>query len=154
MGNVRISEYKAQIGCGIFFAAFAIILYFILIPSQIEVTRQQIGQSPRFFPELLAGLLFLFAVGLTASGWRMRDKKNQKEIVFEAKEVKLVLVTLAIISLQTIGFAFIGYLIPAILAMAVCMYAYGQRNWLKIVLISVLVPVGIKYLFSLQMYLP
>jgi hypothetical protein len=152
--NVRIPEYKAQIGGGVFFAIFSIILYFIIIPSQIAVTRQQMGVTPRFFPELLAGLLFLFALGLAMSGWRMRDKKNQKEIVFEAKEVKLVLLTLAVISLQTIGFNLIGYLIPAILAIAVCMYMYGQRNWVKIVLISVLVPVGIKYLFSLQMYLP
>lgn len=154
MGNVRISEYKAQIGGGIIFAIFSVLLYFVIIPSQIAVTRQQMGVSPRFFPELLAALLFLFSVGLAIGGWRMRDRKNQKEIVFESKEVRLVLLTLGVISLQTVGFELVGYLIPAILAIAVCMYMYGQRNWLKIVLVSVLVPVGIKYLFSLQMYLP
>lgn len=151
---MKILEYKAQIGGGALFAIFSVLLYWVIIPSQITVTRQQMGVSPRFFPELLAVLLFLFSVALAVNGWRIRDRENQKEIVFEPREVRLVLLTLGVISLQTIGFNLIGYLVPAILAIAVCMYMYGQRNWLKIVLVSVLVPVGIKSLFSLQMYLP
>lgn len=151
---MKISEYKAQIGGGVILALFSILLYFVIIPSQIPATRQQMGVTPRFFPEMLAGLLFLFSVALAVDGWFMRGDKNQKEFVFESKEIRLVVLTLGVISLQTIGFNLIGYLIPAILAMAVCMYLYGQRSWLKIVMISVLVPVGIKSLFGLQMYLP
>ena len=153
---MKIPEYKAQIGGGILLALFSILLHFVLIPWQISLPRQHMGISPRFYPELLAGLLFILAIALALEGWRMREKKNQAVFTFESKEVRLVVLTLAIISLQIIAFNLIGYLIPAILAMAVCMYLYGQRSWLKIVLLSVSIPVSIKLIFEygMQVHLP
>ena len=54
------------------------------------------------------------------------------------------------------GFDTIGYLIPAMLAIAVLMYIYGHRNYYTIVIISVLLPMAIQLFFekTLQVYLP
>jgi hypothetical protein len=153
---MQIPEYKAQIGGGLILALFSILLYFYIIPTQVTFGSRQMGVSPRFFPDILALLLFIFSVALSIDGYRMRNRKNQKVFSFVAKEVRLVLLTLLVIALQTVGFQTIGYVIPAMLALAVCMYLYGQRNLVKIALISVLLPLGIKLFFEkgLQVYLP
>jgi membrane-associated HD superfamily phosphohydrolase len=153
---MQIPESKAQIGGGIILSLFSILLYFYIIPTQILFSSRQMGVSPRFFPNALALLLLVFSLALIVDGYRMRNKKNQKVFSFAAKEVRLVFITLLVIALQIIGFQTIGYLVPAALALAVCMYLYGQRNYLKIALIAVLLPLGIKLFFvqALQVYLP
>lgn len=153
---MRIPEYKARIGGGIFMALFALALYFFIIPAEINLVRQKIGASPRLFPNILAWGLFLFSVALTVEGYKIRNDEHQNSYTFGWKESRIVLATLGIIAVQAIGFDAIGYLIPASLALAACMYLYGQRNYLLIILISVLLPLGIKLFFAktLQVYLP
>lgn len=153
---MRISESKAQMVGGGILSLFALILYFVIIPAEIVFTKVSMGVSPRYFPDLLAGLLFIFAVALAVDGYRMRNRKTMKSYSVTAKDLRIVFFTLGIIALQIVGFDQIGYLIPAIIAIAACMYMYGQRNYLVIVLVSVLLPVGIKYFFEqmLQVALP
>jgi len=153
---MQISESKAQMVGGTILALFAVALYFIIIPAEIIFAQVRMGVSPRYFPNLLAGLLFIFAVALAVDGYRMRDHKKMKSYSVTAKDLRIVLFTLGVIALQIIGFDLIGYLVPAMLAIAVCMYMYGQRNYLLIVLVSVLLPLGIKYFFEqmLQVALP
>lgn len=153
---MKIPEYKAQIGGGCILGLFSLILYFFIIPREIIFSKQQLGVSPQYFPNLLSGLLFMLSVALGIDGYRSRDKKNQKTFDITWKETRLVAVTLGVIALQIIGFDTIGYLIPAILAIAVLMYVYGHRNYITIVVVSVLLPVAIKLFFekTLQVYLP
>ena len=153
---VRIPEYKAQIYGGVILGIFALLLYFVIIPREIVFTRHQMGVSPAYFPNLLAGLLFILSICLAVDGYWKKTKKTQKEFVFIWKETRLVLVTLLVIALQTIGFDTIGYLIPAILAIAVLMYVYGHRKYITIAAVSVALPVTVKFFFesTLQVYLP
>ncbi|MDR1243132.1 MAG: tripartite tricarboxylate transporter TctB family protein [Deltaproteobacteria bacterium] len=153
---MQIPEYKAQIGGGVILALFSCLLYFYIIPTQVIFASRQMGVSPRFFPDILALLLFIFSIALGIDGYKMRNREKQKVFSFVAKEVRLVFLTLLIIALQTVGFQTIGYLIPAILALAVCMFLYGQRSLIKIALVSILLPWGIKLFFekTLQVYLP
>jgi len=157
--QVQIPEYKARIGAGIFFALLALLLYFVIIPNGIMIAKlpsQMAGVSPRYFPNLLAGLLFVFAVALGIDGYRMRHKKKQSIHTFSLRETRMVAITLLIIALQILAFERIGYLIPAMAAIAACMYVFGHRKYLTIALVSVLLPVGIKLSFEklLQVWLP
>ena len=153
---MQIPESKAQMYGGTILAIFALVLFFLIIPAEIVFVTQKMGVSPRYFPNALAWMLFAFSVGLVVDGYRSRNKKKQRFYAVNAKEVRIVFLTLGIIALQIIGFDTIGYLIPAGLALAACMYLYGQRNYLIIILISVLLPFGIKLFFenTLQVYLP
>ena len=85
---MRISESKAQMFGGALLSLFALILYFVIIPAEIVFSRVQMGVSPRYFPNLLAGLLFVFAVALAVDGYRMRDRKNMKEYSITAKDLR------------------------------------------------------------------
>jgi peptidoglycan/LPS O-acetylase OafA/YrhL len=153
---MKIPEYKTQIVGGVILGLFSLFLYFYLIPTQIVFAKQQMGVSPQYFPSLLAGLLFVLSIALGVVGYRNRNKKNQREYELIWKESKLVLITLVVIALQIVGFTFIGYLIPAMLAIAVCMYIYGHRNYITIAIVSILLPLAVKLFFekALQVYLP
>ena len=153
---MKIPEYKAQISGGVILGLFSLALYFFIIPREIVFVKQQMGVSPQYFPNFLAGLLFVLSVSLGVVGYRSRNKKNQNIINLNWKETRLVVVTLGVIALQNIGFDTIGYLVPAMLAIAALMYVYGHRNYLTIVIVSVLLPVAIKLFFekTLQVYLP
>ena len=153
---MHIPEYKAKIIGGIFFSAFSLALYFFIIPSQIKLVDFHTTISPRYFPTILSFVLLIFSSSLAIEGYMDRKKENQKIYTFEAKEVKFVIATLCIITLQTIGFTTIGYLVPSCLALAALMYMYGQRNYIIILLIAILLPLGIKLFFenTIQVYLP
>ena len=153
---MEIPEHKAQIGGGIILGVFSLVLYFLIIPMEIVYVKQQLGVSPQYFPNLLAGLLFVLSVALGVDGYRSRNKKNQNVIAISWKETKLVAITLGVIALQNVGFEAIGYLIPAMLAIGVLMYFYGHRNYITIAVVSILLPVAIQLFFekTLQVYLP
>jgi hypothetical protein len=152
----QIPEYKAQIGGAVFFGLLSLLLFFVIIPREIVFAQQKMGVSPSYFPNLLSGLLFIFAVALGVDGYWMRKKKKQRVYTFSLQETKMVTITLIIIALQILAFDQIGYLIPAMAAIAACMYVFGHRKYLMIVLVSVLLPIGIKMSFEklLQVTLP
>ncbi len=154
--QVQIPEHKAQIGGAVFFGLLSLLLYFVIIPREIVFAQQKMGVSPSYFPNMLSGLLFIFAVALGVDGYRMRHRKKQRIYSFSLQETKLVAVTLILIGLQIVGFDLIGYLVPAMAAIAACMYVFGHRNYLTIIVISVLLPVAIKLFFEkmLQVSLP
>lgn len=153
---MKIPEYKAQIGGGFILGLFSLLLYFVVIPREIVFAKQQLGVSPQYFPNLLAGMLFALSAALGIDGYRIRNKRHQRQFDITWKETKLVAVTLAVIALQIIGFDAVGYLIPAMLAIAALMYVYGHRNYITIVVVSVLLPAAIKLFFekTLHVYLP
>jgi membrane-associated HD superfamily phosphohydrolase len=153
---MKVPEYKTQIYGGAILGLFSLILYFYIIPTEIVFTKRQMGVSPQYFPNLLAGLLFVLSIALIVDGYKNRRKKNQREYELIWKESRLVLITLGIIALQIVGFDLIGYLVPAMIAIAACMYIYGHRSHVTIVVVSILLPVSVKLFFekALQVYLP
>ncbi|MDL2210100.1 tripartite tricarboxylate transporter TctB family protein [Desulfovibrio sp. OttesenSCG-928-O18] len=153
---MKIPEYKTHIYGGIILGMVALLLYFVIIPREIVFTQQKMGVSPQYFPNLLAGMLFVLAIALGINGYRNRNRPVRREYTVVWKETRLVIFTLAVIGVQIIGFDTIGYLIPAMLAIAVCMYIYGHKNYITIVIVSVALPVGIMLFFekTLQVYLP
>jgi len=153
---MKIPEHKAQVWGGVILGLFSILLFFFIIPREIVFAKQQLGVSPQYFPNLLAGILFILSVALGIDGYRGRNKKNQKSFDITWKETRLVAITLGVIALQIVGFDTIGYLVPAMLAIATLMFMYGHKNYITIVAVSILLPVAIQLFFvkTLQVYLP
>jgi len=153
---MKVPEYKTHIYGGFILGLFSLVLYFFIIPTEIVFVKQQMGVSPQYFPNLLAALLFVLSIALAVNGYRNRNKKIQREYELVWKQSRLVFITLGVIALQIIGFDTVGYLIPAILAIAASMYIYGHRNYITIGVVSVLLPVAIRLFFekTLQVYLP
>lgn len=148
-------ESKVERAGGIILGSFSLIVYFLVIPTEITEV-QRFGVSPRFMPELVCMLLLVSAICLFVNGYMNRNNANQKVYRISPTESKLVLKSLLLITLYIVAFDWLGYMIPTIAALAIFMYTYGQRNIKLIVLISLALPTLIYVFFTkvLQMPLP
>lgn len=145
---MSLTESKSNKILGIFFTAFSLLLLFAIIPAQIKHIPGA-NPSPRFFPQVIAILLFILGVTLLISG--IKGKKGKPDdVVFSlnAKEAKLVGITLGVFVLYTAALYFLPYIPATILTMAVLMTAYGQKKKWKIIATSILLPLIIYFSFT------
>ncbi len=151
--NIKESRVD-QIG-GIILGIFSLLLYFVIIPLEVGDTSK-FGVSPRFLPQILALLLMFLSICQVISGYKKRGQEDQKIYTINPNELKLILKSLGVFIIYIIALNITGYLITTVVALAVFMFLYGQRNIKRIVLVSVGIPIAI-YLFftkALTMVLP
>lgn len=136
--------------------AFALALRFVVIPWQIADELPQSGTHARYIPEAVSYLLMLCGVLLAVNGYMIRNAPEQRIYVFNLGNMRLVGYSLVVISANIIAFNLIGYIIPAACTLAILMLLYGNRSYVKIAVISIVLPLLIDQLFkiTLQMYLP
>lgn len=101
----------------------------------------------------------VLGIVLFASGWRKgKAPKQEDEETYSLgkKETRLVLLTLGIVILYVIILHFIPYIPATMVFLAVLITLYGQRNKLKIILPSVLLPIIIYvgFTYGLQLHMP
>ncbi|NIO20065.1 MAG: hypothetical protein GTN76_04805 [Candidatus Aenigmarchaeota archaeon] len=124
---------------------FGLIVYFILIPTQIG--KDKMGLPSAFFPELsifaLAGLSLLLFIKA-----HFERKPEGEEIIFHMsrEEFLRLMVILVMMSLYVILLHFVGFIISSPVILGLLMYYSGQRKWKIILPIIVFIPVII-YLF-------
>ena len=74
---MNFAESKVEQAGGILLSIFSLIVYFLVIPAEISGSRG-IGVSPRFMPELVCMILFVFAICLFVSGYKKRNNVRQR----------------------------------------------------------------------------
>ncbi len=145
---ISLTESKASRILGIFFIAFAVVLLILIIPTQIQHVPGA-SPSPRFFPRILAVLLGALGTSLLVTGIKDKDKPDQAVVVsLDAKEAKLVALTIGVLMLYTVLLYFLPYIPATVLALGVLITSYGQKSVRKIVLTSILLPVIIYFSFT------
>lgn len=152
---MKFAESKVDQVGGIIFGVFSLLLYFVIIPTEV-VDSQQFGVSPRFLPQLVALSLLFLAICLFVSGYRKRNQENQKIYTINPTELKLIAKTLILFALYILALDFLGYMIPTIVVLGIFMYMYGQRRIKLLIAIALGLPVVIYFFFTkaLQMVLP
>ena len=142
---------------GIIFVVLGILLLVVVIPTQIKYVDGAYPQ-PRFFPQLISSLLIVLGIALSAGGIKKKKKMpedEQETYNFKWKVVRLVLFTLLILVVYVALLNFIPYLPATMIALAVLMVAYGQRNKWKIIGVAILLPiiiyVGLTYGLKLRL---
>ncbi len=142
---------------GVISVVLGILLYVLIIPSQIKAVPQSPWyNSPRFFPYLLAGILIVCGICLFLMGMGKEKKGNDPECCsFHLAELKIVLFTLLAIVAYTLAMSYLPlhYILVSALVMAFLMYLCGQRNWKLIVLVSILLPVIIFFSFKYGLHI-
>lgn len=152
---MRWNESKAIQGCAIFFLVFAVILLVFIIPSTVKDVRT-FGTSPRLLPDAVAILIGVLAVWLFFEGRGQRNAKNQKQYGFDFIEVRLVVITLAVVATNLLLIEILGYMITTGLSLGALMWLFGYRKTKMLIATSVVFPVTINYFFQylLRLYLP
>ena len=123
------------VGAGI--AAFALLLYVVIIPAQVEVPRFEVGgglggvaASPLFFPRLIAVVLGVLGASLFVRAYtRARSLANGEGFPFVLQESLRVVGTVAIVAVYAALLETIGYvLLTPVALVALCVFL-GYRRW-------------------------
>ena len=136
---------------GIGLLVFSVIVYFIIIPNQInEISFGAGSLSPSFFPRVAAGAIGFLAIFLIVNNYFF---KHQTVIAkFGPKSLSIILFLIAYV----VGIQIFGYLLATGLFLFILMLYLSRENWLKyIVIIAVFLVVN--YLFfekTLKLILP
>jgi hypothetical protein len=152
---MSINESKVDQIFGLLLGIFALLLFFVIIPNEVADTSK-FGVSPRFLPNVLALLLLVLSICQIVSGFKKKDKKDQKTYTINPNELKLIGKSMLIFIVYLVAINIVGYLISTTVTLAVFMLVYGQKNIKKIALVSVGIPIVIYIFFTkaLQMVLP
>ncbi len=152
---MSVDESKIERILGVIFFFLGLLLLFVIIPWQIKDVGADFP-TPRSFPDIISGSISVLGVALFLSGRRKIGKPDLKTYVLTKKEARLVSITLVLLILYIIALAFLPYIPTTVVVLGLMIWLYGQKNWIKLAVTAVCVPVVIYYSFSylLQLRLP
>ena len=133
-----------------------LILAFLIIPTQIKDVDVEWYNSPRLFPWIISGLFVVLGAALFFSGRKKaRTMPDSEQEVYSLpwEKAKMVLLFLLIIVLYVISMEFLPYIPCTIVALAVMMLVAGQRSWIKLGAVSIILPIVIYYSFTMLLKL-
>ena len=134
-----IVKLKRQFWEGLFIIALGTGIL-LLIPSQIRVFfGLETGLPPGFLPTLVSiGLLLVGSLMCIVSLFNKTEKV--KEINISGKDIKII--TIAAVTLFSYAFLFpiIGFLTTSIIYVGILSFLCGQRNYVKILILMLLIP--------------
>jgi len=158
---------KADIVLGIIFAALSIVFYI----GTLSFPKFSIGINPKVYPLFIIISTFALSVMLMVQGIIKLRKERPPSTKTSAEKgisepiscdvslpkgkTALKLIALAIVILAyVIGFEPLGYIIVTPLLMAFTMYFFGERKPLRIIVVSILVPVILYWVFRTVFRVP
>jgi len=158
---------KADIVLGIIFGALSIVFYI----GTLSFPKFSIGINPKVYPLFIIISTFALSVMLMVQGIIKLKKERPPSTKTSAEKgisepiscdvslpkgkTALKLIALAIVILAyVIGFEPLGYIIVTPLLMAFTMYFFGERKPLRIIVVSILVPVVLYWVFRTVFRVP
>ncbi len=127
--------------------AFAGVLYFVLIPAGVDEPSYA-SQSPRAFPQILAVLIAVSAIALFVLEWRgLQPRRTERFTVW-------FLFAPAVSTLYALALKPLGFTLATAAVLAVLFFSLGERRWLIVAGISLVIAFGIYLAFVHLMNVP
>ena len=151
-----LKESKAWMISGIAFLVLGLLMVFIIIPWQIADPSAADELGPRFFPRIICSSMAVLGALLTYHGYRKRNEENQKTLGVSMQGLKYIAVTFGILIVYVLSLYFLPYMVSTAIGLFLLMYFYGQRNWVKLIGVSVGLPIVIylSFTYLLMLKLP
>lgn len=125
--------------------------------GKFEEVKNTYVQASTFPRVMIVGMLIFSVILFVQSIWRLLSMKEGDTDYLASKAASLNFVkdkslqaALLVIILGVVFvalFELLGYVICAALVSVVIMFLIGKRNWLQMILVSVLVPLGMWFIF-------
>ena len=134
------NESTMELVVGAVLAVLSAIFFMFVIPRQI-VYIPDVFPSPRTFPLVITGALFILSLALFASGWLKRKKENLQVFTISLNGLKMVGLTLLSMVVYVIVLPIFGYVISTVSLAIFLTFAYGQRNIILSVALAIIIPI-------------
>jgi len=129
-------------GIGIFIVGA--IFYFLACQLPVAKVGLGAGGYPKFITVILCTLAIILSI---QSYFKMR-KNLKDERKTTAKELLSVGALALSFFLYLVSMKYIGFLISTPIFLLLFLYQYGERNWIRMILVSVITPALIYVLFQ------
>lgn len=152
MSNKLNIANKTELIIGIFLTIFSLILYFVIIPTQVTISVEK-NFSSLYFPKAAVLVMLLISVTiLLQSIFQLKRYKNLSENSrFNKQGILRVLAALVLIIVGYYGFKFFGYIVVTAFSIVGWMFLFREMNWKRFVIVSSLTPVISYYFFTIVM---
>ena len=153
-GTSRIKTFGKDFWSGLVFLVISLLLYFVIIPGEVEGEIQR-GLAPTFFPNFAAAWIGFFGIFLLTNELvSNRASSPSKESKMQLRQdLKGAVCAMVISIFYIIVCSIVGYLISTVLFLAVFCWILGERRWRMIVVATLATTFGIYFLFGMVMRL-
>jgi len=151
----RFKNKDAIKGLTLFF--LFLIVYFVLIPMEVEVFSSEEALQANFFPKLLIIVLICFCGFLTLAG--LKEGKGKSEGVIDVNSVSQRKESWKRVCLISISFIVylailrpVGFIISSLSFLLFAMNYYGSQKWLINIILSIIFVFAIYFVFRQILY--
>ena len=166
--KIRLNRVAAFI-CLIIGLIYFILIYFQASPREVPGARGFGRLTGRFFPQLGGGTFLLTAAFLLVKSFlnekfikktddadMLKSMLNNNAAVIGMSRVEFIgSALITVFGLVYVGLLpFVGYLVATVIAVFVLSRVMGNRNWLYLFILAVIIPSIIYYVFISILYVP
>ncbi|WP_281974629.1 tripartite tricarboxylate transporter TctB family protein [Halobacillus litoralis] len=126
-----MNSKKANIILAVLSILFA--LWFLLSAGNLPAPLNEVNIGPAAFPKVISILIILFSLAITIKSFL--DKKSDDEI--KINRFKSILMFIGGILLFGLTIPYLGFYISAAIYFPILLFLASERNWKRIVLVTV-----------------
>jgi len=142
---VDLQQYKIKVEYWVSFVVLMIGVFFVFQAFTIETSKETVG--PRTMPMILAVCLILSGAWLAVRAFLGKAGDLKDGYGFLDSNMKRILTVIGCGILFIFMFWGFGYFVALITAFITTLYAFGNRNWIGIIVGSILLAVVFQWLF-------
>ncbi|MGD2268844.1 MAG: tripartite tricarboxylate transporter TctB family protein [Desulfobacterales bacterium] len=134
---------------------FCVTVY-LMIPTQVPALRRydaSMGLSPAVFPKLAVFFIAGFSLILVLFGQRFSNGESEDHRALRWEAGVRRIITFGILIAYVFLIDIFGYLIITPLTLAFLMWYFGEKRWLLILTLAILITVGLFAFFRYFMYI-
>lgn len=166
--KIKLNRLSAFV-CLIIGVVYYILIYYQASPREIPGARGFGRLTGRFFPELGGGVFLLSSAFLLLKSFlnekfiektddsdMLKGMLDRNEAVVGVSRPEFIFSALIMVLglIYVSAMPFLGYLVATIIAVFILSRVMGNRNWLYLFILSVVIPSIIYYVFISLLYVP
>jgi len=141
---------------GVGFAVLLIgcVIYFVILPWQLEISTYEGSVTPALFPKLASGAIALLGLIMTLQALLKGPKQTAGPQALTLKQLGMVIGALFINAVYILAMAWLGFLAATPIFLFGFMAFMGARNIWKMILFSLAVTFIVYYCFGTLIKVP
>lgn len=140
---------KQNLWSGVAMATIGLLFVFVLIPYGVVEPKKvkYAALSPSYYPRFVAIALVLLGVAVTVRSVIMKQAVVQSDDVAHPHAFRRILIMFAILAVYAVSIPWLGFIVASTLVLLSTFYLAGERRWLLIIGLAVVLPLALYFFF-------